>query len=255
MLEIYISENHFENRKKSYIFRSRNCGTVTCDDFIRMIAESNTTVTQPDTMAVMSLIERKFDELIHNGYAVQLPMGTFRAGVSGTADSTEESFHPTRSFSPEARKTDHTFSLLFEPNRKKEKKLPRAMNYQYIRTATICSPFITSLHLFYKKKADVVEQGDILTARGDYLKIDFSDDEQGLYLCSSLNEQKLYRIQIFVHNARKTLMFKIPDNIPDGEYRLHVNTKPAKALLTAVSPVFRIQRNTAFRTEESSPVL
>jgi len=74
MLGIYISRNNFGNRNKDYTFRSRNCGVITQEKFIQMIAGANTTVTEPDTIAVMSLMEQKFDELINAGFAVQLPM-------------------------------------------------------------------------------------------------------------------------------------------------------------------------------------
>jgi hypothetical protein len=139
MLSIYISRNNFGNRKKDYIYRSRNCGIITQDMFIKMIAGANTTVTEPDTIAVMTLIEQKFDELINTGFAVQLPMGIFRAGASGTAESTTDCFRPKSLYSKDAKKTDHTISLLFESNRKKKNS----------------------------------KQGQSLSLHGEYLKIDF----------------------------------------------------------------------------------
>ncbi|MFA6857597.1 MAG: DNA-binding domain-containing protein, partial [Treponema sp.] len=146
MLDVYVSRNNFENRKKEFIFRSRNCGTITRDKFVQMIAESNTTVTETDTIAVMTLIEQQFDKLINEGFAVQLPMGTFRAGASGTAESPDDRFCPKPARSPDTPKRDHALSLLFEPDRKKEKNLRYHVKYQKVKSRTVCRPFFDGLY-------------------------------------------------------------------------------------------------------------
>ena len=126
MLKVYVRENNFKNKKKKHAFHSRTCGTVTREQFSDIVANSNTTVTCPDTIAVMAAPEAQFDRLISEEYAVQLPMGTFRAEASGTAETINEVFSPCgRSHTQKSTSTehDHTISLLFEVNRKKEKSL------------------------------------------------------------------------------------------------------------------------------------
>ncbi|MCK9171309.1 MAG: DUF4469 domain-containing protein [Treponema sp.] len=244
MLDIYVSRNNFENRKKEFTFRSRNCGTITRDQFVQIIAESNTTVTEADTIAVMTLIEQQFDKLINEGFAVQLPMGTFRAGASGTAESQNDSFRPKPPLSPDTPKRDHELSLLFEPDRKKEKNLKYHVKYKKTSNRLVCRPFFDALYTINDSSVHTIEQGQSLSTHGDYLKIDFSDEEQGLYLCKGggFGCEKLYRISSFSRNARKTLTFTLPWNIPDGDYMLCICTRPAKTLLTAYSRDFRIER-------------
>lgn len=48
MLEVYISENTFTNKKKPYIFRSRNLVTYTQEDIIQEIGMSGTTFPAAD---------------------------------------------------------------------------------------------------------------------------------------------------------------------------------------------------------------
>ncbi len=244
MLSVYVSRNNFENRKKEFTYRSRNCGTITREQFVQMIADANTTVTEADTIAVMTLIEQKFDELINEGFAVQLPMGTFRAGASGTAESPDDRFHPKPVRSPNTPKKDHTISLLFEPDRKKEKDLRYHVKYEKTSNRLVCRPFFDALYTIDNSYVRTIEQGQPLSVHGDYLKIDFSDEEQGLYLCKGggLGSEKLYRISSFSRNARKTLTFNIPYAVPDGDYMLCISTRPAKTLLTAYSRDFRIEQ-------------
>ena len=251
MLDVYISRNNFENRKKEFMFRSRNCGTISRDEFVQMIAEANTTVTEADTIAVMTLIEQKFDKLINEGFAIQLPMGTFRAGASGTAESPDDRFCPKPARSPDTPKKDHALSLLFEPDRKKEKNLMDHVKYQKVKSRTVCRPFFDELYTIDNPCVQIIEQGQPLSAHGDYLKIDFSDEKQGLYLCKGggFSCEKLYRISSFSRNARKILTFSIPYDIPDGDYRLCICSCPAKTRLTAYSRNFRIERK-----GETSPV-
>jgi hypothetical protein len=247
MLGIYISRNNFGNRKKDYTFRSRNCGVITQEKFIQMIAGANTTVTEPDTIAVMSLMEQKFDELINAGFAVQLPMGIFRAGASGTAESTTDYFRPKTLYSKDAKKTDHTISLLFESNRKKEKKLKYSVKYGKIQNKLVCVPSVDAVFTLNDSCAHTIEQGQSLSLHGEYLKIDFPDEEQGVYLCKAggLNTEKLYRISDFSRNARRTLTFRIPYDIPSDDYKLCICTRPAKTLLTAYSRNIRIERTSS----------
>ncbi|HAH63533.1 MAG TPA: hypothetical protein DCL73_15715, partial [Treponema sp.] len=168
MLSVYISRNNFENRKKEFTYRSRNCGTITRDQFVQMIAEANTTVTEADTIAVMTLIEQKFDELINKGFAVQLPMGTFRAGASGTAESPDDRFRPKPVRSPNTPKRDHKLSLLFEPDKKKEKNLKYYVQYQKVRIRTVCRPFFDGLYTIDDSCVHPTEHGQSRSVHGDY---------------------------------------------------------------------------------------
>ena len=92
MLEVYISENTFTNKKKPYIFRSRNLITYTQEDIIQEIGMSGTTFTAADAAGLLAELEEVFTKYIKSGAAVKLFMGTFRAATSGNAERADETF-------------------------------------------------------------------------------------------------------------------------------------------------------------------
>ena len=74
MLEVYISENTFTNKKKPYIFRSRNLITYTQEDIIQEIGMSGTTFTAADAAGLLAELEEVFTKYIKSGAAVKLFM-------------------------------------------------------------------------------------------------------------------------------------------------------------------------------------
>lgn len=244
MLGVYISRNNFSNRKKDYAFHSRNCGTVTQEEFIKKISEANTTVTEADTIAVFTLIEQIFNSLIDEGYTVQLPMGTFRAGASGTAASAQESFTP-RPLKTIPRKNDHRISLLFKPDLKREKQLKYSVKYEKTDNKTVCSPLITSLFTMDDQDPGRIEPGALLSIHGEYLKVDTTDKEQGVFLYRhGRTDGEPYRVSVFARNARRILSVVIPRDIPKDTYVLCVRTRPFKRLLSARSRSILIIQDT-----------
>lgn len=123
MLEVYISKNTFTNKKKPYVFRSRNLITYTQEDIINEIDRSGTTFTAADAAGLLAELEDVFTKFIKSGAAVKLFMGTFRASASGTAETATETFRPKKGRDPRTPVRDHTISLHFEKDQRFSEEL------------------------------------------------------------------------------------------------------------------------------------
>lgn len=64
MLEVYISKNTFTNKKKPYVFRSRNLITYTQEDIINEIDRSGTTFTAADAAGLLAELEDVLPSLL-----------------------------------------------------------------------------------------------------------------------------------------------------------------------------------------------
>lgn len=244
MLSIYIRENAFGNRKKEYTFRSRTCGTVTLREFIRIMTESDTAVSEADAAAAMVLLERTFDKLIDEGYAVQLPMGTFKASASGTAESVQDMFSPESADKSEAEHPDHGISLIFLPDRKKEKALPHTVKVERTPQFSICRPNIACISSTDGQDASSAAPGEAVTLRGEYLKTDPADTEQGVFLCSikpGCTVPTERRLTAIIRNARRTVTVMLPLDIPAGSYMFKLCARPGRRLLASYSAPFIIE--------------
>src|SRR5574344_1402174 len=223
MLSIYLRENNFRNRKKRYVFKSKTCGTITKEELISSIANANSSITEADTLAVMNLLEEQFYKLINEGYSVQLPMGTFRASVSGTTDSETEPFTASKT-----KESDKRISLIFEPDLQKQKLLCKTVKCKRTTNALKCTPHISTVQNGMETTT-LFTSGDSIILRGEYLKVDPADSSQGLFLCGAKN----YRLTHYSHKARRTLIATIPRSIPHGSYTLKVVVRLSKQLLSA----------------------
>lgn len=225
MLKVYTQENTLAHRKKPYVFKSQNCYTVEQDALIKEIAEANTTITEADALAVMSVLEQKFWNFINEGCVVKMFMGSFRAGAGGTAEKESEIFKPKKVNYRNAPERDHTISLNFEADKIKEKELCRTVNVQRISHSGFCEPVITSISGYTGEPYFCTK--DIATIYGQFLKIRPDDEVQGVFLSKAGKRQ---RMSVYTQTTRSRISFQLPDDIEEGIYSVEVCTNPSGVL-------------------------
>ena len=159
MLEVYISKNTFANKKKPYVFRSRNLITYTQEDIINEIDRSGTTFTAADAAGLLAELEDVFTKFIKSGAAVKLFMGTFRASASGTAETATETFRPKKGRDPRTPVRDHTISLHFEKDQRFSEEL-RDMKFKRLGFQKLCVPYISVIKNGIIGKTDIFQPGD-----------------------------------------------------------------------------------------------
>jgi hypothetical protein len=92
---------------KKYVFRSSNTGSLTEKEFVKMLATFNTTITEPDTLAVLNAMKTLIIKYAALGFSVQTPLGIFHSSAGGSAENLEEAFDP------EGKNNDHNIRLLY----------------------------------------------------------------------------------------------------------------------------------------------
>lgn len=240
MLEVYTRENTLANRKSPFIFRSKNCGTIGKKEIIKRIGEYNSTITEADAVAVFTIFEDIFWNYIYDGYVVKLFMGSFRAGAYGSAQRLLETFRPKKVNYKGAPKRDHGFSLLFSSNRKAEELFESKIKFERLREGGLCTPKISSIYDLMSKKHKIFLPDDLIVIHGQYLKIDCTDMEQGVFLVSETMDK--IRINRYIRNTRINLGFILPENIPLGEYRVYVCTNRAGKYHNTDIHIIQIQK-------------
>lgn len=225
MLEVYISENKFKNKKKPFVFRSRNPQTYTQEDIIDAIAEAGTTFTKADAAGMFKVFEYVFKQYIERGDAVKLFMGTFRAAASGTAETNSETFKPVIPKDPRTPKRDHNISLGFEPNEAYSEEL-RNIPFRRLGFVKLCRPVITSISNAQIQSESPLAPGDYITICGRFLKFDFSDSRQGVFF-KETNGTKSYKAARFTRATRLVITVQLPPELTPGTYSVHIYTQTA----------------------------
>lgn len=222
MLKVYITPNHFKNRKDAYSFRSQITESMSQNDMINAIADANTTVTKADTIAVMTEFQNQFDKAIKEGKSIALFMGTFSAGASGTAQTPTETFRPKTNRDKRSPVRNHKISLLFKAARKYASEL-RDIDFERIGKKQLCRPVIDKVWNGLEKEKTDFHSGNYLTLHGKYIKINPQDSASGVFLDNDTTG-KTYRCNSYTRATRNNICAKIPDNIPNGPYHIYICT-------------------------------
>ncbi|WP_287048198.1 DNA-binding domain-containing protein [Treponema sp.] len=227
MLEVYISENKFKNKKKPFVFRSRNLQTFTQEDIIDAIAEAGTTFTKADAAGMFKVFEQVFKRFIERGHAVKLFMGTFRASASGTAETNSETFKPVIPKDPRTPKKDHNISLSFEPNEAYSEQL-RNIAFKRLGFVKLSRPAITSISSAMINSDTPLIPGDYINISGRFLKFDFEDNSQGVFF-KETDGTKSYKASNFTKATRVSITVQIPPELEPGTYTVKIRTQTESA--------------------------
>lgn len=222
MLEVYISKNTFTNKKKPYVFRSRNLITYTQEDIINEIDRSGTTFTAADAAGLLAELEAVFTKYIKSGAAVKLFMGTFRASASGTAETADETFRPKKGRDPRTPVRDHTISLHFEKDQRFSEEL-RDMKFKCLGFQKLCVPYISVIKNGILGKIDIFQPGDSVLIKGRFLKFDYHNSTQGLFFKNKETAQ-VFKATSFTRLTRLSVQALIPTELKDGTYSVYIAT-------------------------------
>lgn len=222
MLEVYISKNTFANKKKPYVFRSRNLITYTQEDIINEIDRSGTTFTAADAAGLLAELEDVFTKFIKSGAAVKLFMGTFRASASGTAETATETFRPKKGRDPRTPVRDHTISLHFEKDQRFSEEL-RDMKFKRLGFQKLCVPYISVIKNGIIGKTDIFQPGDSVLIKGRFLKFDYYNSTQGLFFKNKETAQ-VFKATSFTRLTRLSVQALIPTELQAGIYSVYIAT-------------------------------
>ncbi len=227
MLTLYLRKNPFSNRKKPYTWHSRSEGRLSHEKLIDAVANANTTVTKADVLAVITEYERQMLHALQDGFSVESFFGTLSVGATGSAEKEGERFTPGKGTDRRKTQRDHKFTLNFKAKPSFLQKLKEGLSYRTERLEGICEPQI-GLVADAQMQADVpFKAGDILHIRGQFLKIDPKDEEQGVFLTRA---GRSYRLSRYARCTRCSIDSLIPDGLADGHYLLELRTKKGESL-------------------------
>ena len=129
-----------------------------------------------------------------------------------------------------APKRDHSLSLLFEPDLKKQKRLCDTIKIERIKGHGFCNPYIHQILNYGDRFRITFGQKDLAVIFGDYVKIDPKDEEQGVFISSNGIKK---RAEVYLHNTRSKLAFQLPAELSEGTCSVTVKTNRAGVLHTS----------------------
>ena len=222
MIAITAYQNPLSSRRKDYCYRSVTDQDLSSEQLIREIIGYNSTITEADARAVLSVLNDRVKHFVRMGFNVELPFAFIRLRANGTSDRLNEGFAPGTG--------DHRFEVTcsFKPDAAKEMEDTSA--WRMAGTGWAILPKITELA---SKGADGKEsrkldfaRNDILRIRGANLSFNASDGKQGVFFIDG-DKAETRAGRYFGVGTAITDVF-VPGDLEPGSYRVKVVTSPRK---------------------------
>lgn len=221
MLNIYSYQNPLkvEEGKNKFCFRSVVDQTVDNERLIKEIVNYNSTITEADVRAVLSILNDRVKNFVNLGYKVELPFGYVFNKANGTVAKLNDGFIPGTS--------NHRITTVFKFKDDAAEEMTKNAYYKLAGSGYVNLPEIKNLCsvLSNGTESDSLKfaAGAMLKIRGKNLSFDADDVLQGVFLIANGNET---RIASYNRIGNAIVEAYIPAESASGSYEVKVVTKP-----------------------------
>ena len=214
MIQVYAYQNPLKTveGKDKYCFRSVVDQTLDNEQLIKEIIDYNSTITEADARAVLSVLNDRVKHFVNLGYKVELPFGFVFNKANGTVPRLNEGFMPGTS--------NHRISTVFRFKTEAVDEMINKAAYHMAGNGYVGIPSITEL---YSKLRDGTESeelsfstGSLLCIKGKHISFDVSDELQGVFLTDGDNHE--VRIDSFNRIGSNIIEAYIPEGMSAGTY-------------------------------------
>ncbi len=222
MIAITAYKNSLKTSKKEYCFRSVIDQDLSYEQLIQEIIGYNSTITEADARAVLSVLNDRVKHFVNLGYCVELPFAYIHLKAHGTADKLNEGFTPGTG--------DHRFETVCTFKADALKEMENTTAYRIAGAGWIILPKITELASMTemgKEKPELdFKSMDILRIKGRNLSFDASAEQQGVFFIKPSGEQ----VRATRYNSIGPCVTEvfIPKSLESGLYKVKIVTKPRK---------------------------
>ena len=221
MVQVYSYMNTLSTseEKDKYCFRSVVDQTLDSEQLIQEIINYNSTITEADARAVLSVLNTKIKHFVNLGYKVELPFGYIYNKANGTVAKINDGFVPGTG--------NHRISTVFKFKSDAMYEMTKDASYKNAGSGYITFPLITDL---YSIKSNGKESESLSFAAGAMLRIigknisfNLEDVLQGVFLVDGEHHET--RIETFNRIGTNIIEAYIPA-VSAGNYEVKIVTKP-----------------------------
>lgn len=217
MLQIASVTNYLKTCLQPYLVRSANSDIVEVDELVDIMAAGRTTLSKPDIIGCLHLLQEELIKLVSDGKHVKTPVGSFYLSASGRLET------KAQAFTPGLGDLDHEITLHFRTNKTVEAKMKSQARWERVETFDVTAAVIDSLSVVAREPGESARAGDTLRVVGRRLKFDSADPECGLFI---ENESSSLRCPVYPDIAPSKLIAVLPPDLPSGTWKVVAVTKP-----------------------------
>lgn len=221
MIEVRTYKNHLisDPEKDGYCFKSNPNQTLSQAQLAREFREYNSSITEPDALSMLSILDTLVKKYVARGYSVELPFCYVYNKATGTTESIRNSFQPGAG--------NNRFQPVFELKPAAAKDMTADVNYKLLPPEIVTAPRLLEAYVL---SADAQENrelnvlpGSSMRLRGSNIKANLADSEQGVFFVAQNKSQT--RIASYTRNGTNVIDFSVPAEISSGTYSIMIVNK------------------------------
>lgn len=222
MVQIYTYQNSLKTSegKDKYCFRSVVDQTMDNEQLIKEIISYNSTITEADARAVLSVLNDRVKHFVNLGYKVELPFGWMFNKANGTVARLNDGFV--------AGSSNHRITTVFRFKDDTADEMIKNAVYKQAGSGYVQIPVIKGMYSILNngKESDVLEfaSGSMLRIKGKNVSFDADDEAQGIFLVAS--DKSEIRIASYNRIGSSVIEAYIPSGTAAGAYEVKLVTKP-----------------------------
>lgn len=212
----YFLLPNYLNKDNSYHAKVKDQRTKNFEDLIDEMIESGSTVTKAEALAVLEEYHSAIERSILSGDSVSTPLFHIKSSITGRFDSETDTFDASR----------HQIRLNLLATKSFHELTKRIKTQKTTHEAPAPTP-----KDFKDMETMVVNQtltaGGVAQIKGNRLKIDPNDKEEGVFLIDEKNNTT--RVEQYIRIKPKELIFMIPERLKGKKYTIEVRHYPRRS--------------------------
>jgi hypothetical protein len=213
-MKYYVYSNKITSDPNVCLAKVTQQETTSFEELVKKATRRGLTLTDTELKsAIIELTYTIIDEL-NNGKAVETPFARYRPSISGVFTSKDDTFDSNR----------HSININCLVGRDIKVDLGNIVLEKVKYTNT--NPLIESLlNYSTQEENSILSPGGAAEIKGELLKLDLDDNEQGLFF---INGNSTTKAQVIMRNMPSDLIFNIPNTLTAGEFHIEIRNKANK---------------------------
>mgnify|MGYP003574390420 CR=1 FL=1 len=208
-MEYYLTRNHLKSTPDVCAARPSTIGVLTKEDLIREVSKEGTGITPYEAESMFKRLETVVADSLEKGYSINTPLLNISPSVTGVFDNWGDSYDKTR----------HQLHFKATAGVLLKKTAEQTKMHKIDRKKVAIDIFSFTNH-GNGEIADEMHPNDIGQLSGNLLKLDPSDENQGIFLIAEDGTE--HRVSVYVANTNSKQIFQIPGELTSGNYKLEL---------------------------------
>ncbi len=194
------------------IARTQNVETVEFTEVLKMLTRRGLTTTDTEVESVINELIHTINEVISSGKSVNTPFANYRLSIKGLFEHPDDLFDNSKHKVKVNCNTGKSIKIDYE-----------TLKLEKVRAETSQPEIDKFIDYATLIENDRLTPGGTAEIKGELLKLDVSDTEQGIFLIAADSSET--RVENYMRNKPSDIIFIIPTVLASGTYFLEIRNK------------------------------